>query len=412
MGTGVPPGLQNQSPRRSRRRGVGSIPTRFRHPSPQHTAAVSCLALSHHESEIRGVFQRLARPKHEERAPREVRGKVVQAVYIMLVVGTTASVGLLRSFHDQTPRLFPGAFGSLLGIAFLAFLAMHLVERSERRDLFPPPEGRGGLTPALAIPLLVLLLGEKWFSVDLLDRAYDWIDIAVKDPLLADATYRLWTGLTLLGTALGLSWVLRQSWHRIVRLVTRRRLAQATWLTAVSMIGMALLLTSIALVAHSRNWIVLHAPAPTLLTAAIAQMTRAASEELFYRGLLQTALIRLLAEAGLGEGRIARLSAILAVSTGFSLEHYDPAATLENNLHALLFVFVISAALGALLEVAHNLYVVVASHAVINLCLAGLLPLPATENGEALLRPAIAGTVFMILVFTLVALRHARRSRG
>lgn len=347
-------------------------------------------------------------PKHPAilAPPLPARGSPVQTIYVLLLLVAIGTSGLLRSFHHQTAHLFGGPFGSLLGIAFFAFLAMHLVQRRQDRDLFPHLERRRGLRPALTLPLLVVLLGEKWMSVELLESAYNWIDLAFRDPAMADAIYRLWTGMTLLGTALILLWVLRQCRHRITRLVTFERMKRALVLVPIALAGMGLLLLGLKALASQGQWSLAELPGKVFLAAWASQLVRAASEELFYRGLLQTSLIRLFTEAGMGEGRLPRLLAIGGISVGFSLEHYNPASSPAENLGPLLFVFTMSCALGALLEVSRNLYLVIAAHAVLNLCLFGLLPLPISGSGVLLLKPALVGAIFMLFIYTSVALRH------
>ena len=107
-----------------------------------------------------------------------------------------------------------------------------------------------------------------------------------------------------------------------------------------------------------------------------------------------------------------RALAIGAVSVGFTLEHYDPSASLETNLRALLFVFAMSCALGALLEASRNLYAVIACHGVLNLCLARVLPLPVGLEGTPILPASLAGTIFMFGVFAAVVIEHQLTRRS
>ena len=339
------------------------------------------------------------------RSPRPAGA--VQALYTALLLAGIGTSGLLRTFHDHTPRLFTGPLGSLLAIGTFALLALHLVQRRDGRDLFPEAPAHRGLRPGLAIPLLAVLLSEKWISVDVLGSAYRWIDATFQDPEAADAMYRTWTALALLGVSFGALWVLRQSAHRLARLAEGRRL-----LFALSTAAGATLLTAAGLWALARfaggNPAWQPAPQPLLLIGG-AQLFRAVAEEFFFRGVVQTGLVRLLAETGLGEGRLPRLLAIAAVSSGFALEHYDPSLGPGTNLRTLLYVFAMSSVFGAMLEVARNLYLPMAAHAVVNLLVSGVWPIPLAGDGTALVTPNFAATCWLVLVFGVIVIGHHRR---
>ncbi len=333
----------------------------------------------------------------------------IQALYAAVLIAAVITSGLLRSFHDQTPRLFPGAFGSLLALGTFALLALHLLERREGRDLLGEAANPAGLRVEVAIPLLTVVLAEKWVSVDLLASAWQWIDHSLSDPRLADAVYRGWTALALLGVALASVWVLRQSRHRLLRTLEVPRFSRALLLTGAgfaitSAVAWTLVIATGAWSAPYRGL-----PPSLLMAVAASQTVRGAAEELFYRGVIQTGLVRLLAETGLGEGRTPRLLAIVTVSTGFAVEHYDPGMTPAANLRPLLFVLVLSATLGTLLEVSRNLYLVMALHVQINLLVAGLWPLPLGPEGQTLLPPGTLVALLLVVVFVGVVIRHRRR---
>ena len=339
------------------------------------------------------------------RSPRPTGA--VQALYTALLLAGIGTSGLLRTFHDHTPRLFGGPFGSLLALGTLALLALHLVQRRDDRDLFPEAPAHAGLRPGLVIPLLTVLLAEKWISVDLLGSAYGWIDAVFRDPRTADAMYRAWTALALIGVSFGAVWVLRQSAHRLARLAAGRRLLFAlSTAGAATFVTAAGLWTLTRLAGGSPAWQT--APEPLLLIGG-AQLLRAVAEELFFRGVVQTGLIRLLAETGLEEGRLPRLLAIAAVSSGFALEHYDPSLSPGTNLRTLLYVFAMSTVFGTMLEVARNLYLPMAAHVVVNLLVSGVWPIPLAGDGAALVTPNFAATCWLVLVFGAIVIGHHRR---
>ena len=83
-----------------------------------------------------------------------------------LILSTLLTAGLLRQFHDQTPRspYVPPVVGSLL---FVCVFFLLLVSAREWRLGATP--GRGVRLGSLT-PLLLMLVMEKWLSPNL---AYD-----------------------------------------------------------------------------------------------------------------------------------------------------------------------------------------------------------------------------------------------
>lgn len=382
MGTGVPPGLQNQSPRRSRRRGVGSIPTRFRHI-------------------LSGVT-----------SPSSIRLPVGERpAFIAIPLIAIPLLGILRSFHESTPHLpfVPGPFGSLLFVATLALGALHAVQRQQNRDLMPDIERGPGLTIAMTLPILVVALAEKWVAIDLLSGAYGWIDARVTTPARADAIYRLWTGLAMAGTALALHRVLRQSARKIERLVVPRRVTEAIIVFVPAAAGAALLVVALPVWIGGVRTGVRDVPLDTLALIGIAQVVRATAEEIFFRGLLQTALMRLLWQAGVPQGRLAAGIAVVVVSTGFTLEHVDPGLAFGEQIGSLVWVFSMSVLLGVLLEASRNLYLVIAAHALVNLVLAGVVPMPLSPEGQLLIDPEAPALLALVFMFVGLVVSHRRR---
>lgn len=316
------------------------------------------------------------------------------------------AAGTLRSLHDATPHLeVLGPFGSPLFLATAGLLALHLTHRRRGLDRVAVDGSGTGLSLAHVVPLLVAVFGEKWISIDVLDGAYDWIWQRVPDPAVADALYRAWTGLALLGTALALLPILRQVRPRIARYLAVARARRALLLGGVGAVatgGMLALLTGVA----GAGWV--YAPAALGLPAA-AQIVRGTVEELFYRGLLQTALVRLLAQAGLPDRRTPRLAGIAVVSVAFALEHFNPALPLGLAVRRVMFVVAMSVALGTLLEVSRNLYLAMAAHVALNLLVIGAIPLPAAADGLPLLPPDVAGLFFIVTLFFGVVFAHRQR---
>jgi membrane protease YdiL (CAAX protease family) len=307
--------------------------------------------------------------------------------------------------HEHTPHLWAGPSGSLLGVGPLALLVLHLAWRRRGDDHFPAPEERRGLTVGMLLPLIVVLLGEKWVSNELLDDAYAWIPVAAPGPFAADAIYRLWTGLALLGVGLIAIWIMRQIGHRLRTMLMGSRLVTAAGLLAAAAALPGLLALAIHLVVPGSELATAAPLSGTLLLAGGAQVVRATAEELYFRGLLQTGTARLLAQTPLGDGRAPRLAAIGLVSLAFTFEHLGGG---DAELRQLAFVFGVSCALGALLAASRNLYLVAGAHALINLIVAQLLPLPVDADGEPLLPANVLAVLMLIVAFAGVAILHRR----
>lgn len=324
------------------------------------------------------------------------------AALVALAAAWTVAAGLLRSHHAATPRLpgSVGSFGSLLFVLVAGLLLLHLVDRRAGADLLDPP-GRGrGVRLAHVAPLLAALAAEKWLSTDLLARAFDWIDDTGFRPGSADALFRLWTGLALLGTGLALLPVFRQVHPRLRAFTGRARVRQAAVNVLCGLAVVYLFLVALAVPTRS-TWTTSSGP---LALVTVAQLVRSAAEELFYRGLVQSALVRLLVQGGLPDRRAVRLVAVGVVSLAFTLEHLA-----GTPPRALVYVFLVSCLLGLLMEVARNLPVVMAAHALLNLFAIGALPLPVAPSGLPLVQPNVVGLVLLVLLFGGVAVSHRGR---
>jgi len=334
---------------------------------------------------------------------RPAHGATIAVVFVTCAITMTA--GVLRTFHHATPRLPwpPGPFSSLLFAAVAFLLALHLVERRAGRDLLPRAASPRGLTVHQVVPLLLVVLGEKWISGELLHKVFDDIDARIADADLADAVYRLTTGLGLLAAVLVLAPLVRQARARRRRYLNAPRAREAAMLAAAALVltgGAAVFLKLVTSGRWSFAW------PPSAFAAITAQVVRGAAEELFFRGLIQTTLIWLLVQAGLPDRRPPRILAVLVVSVAFSLEHIDPAAPRSVVFGGLAYVFLMSVVLGILLEVSRNLYLPMAAHTVVNLLLVGAAPLPVSAAGVVLLTPFGAGLVFVVLLFTALAVEH------
>jgi membrane protease YdiL (CAAX protease family) len=338
------------------------------------------------------------------------RRPATSPLFLLLPLAAVPVVALLRSFHPAMPRVpgLPAPFDSPLFWLTALLVGVHLVDRRRDQDLFTGGRDRG-LTLAMVVPVLIAVVAEKWFAVDVLANAYGWIDRFVADLWAADALYRMWSGLALLAISLLLLVPLRQVRGRIARTLEPRRAGTAAWivpgaalLTALLVAVLPALLTGAPLRLPPLGWSLLG-------LVALAQIVRGAAEELFFRGLLQTDLIRVMVQAGLPEHRLARLGGIGVVSVGFTLEHLGGGPVDSGMLRALVWTFAMSVLLGLLLEVSRNLYLVMASHTVVNLIIAGLLPVPVGPTGAPLFGARTPALIFLVTVFLAVFVLQQRQ---
>ncbi len=330
---------------------------------------------------------------------------------VLIPLAAIPLFGVLRTFHAQTPRLpWLGDFGgSLLLWAALGLLALHLVQRRRGLDLMPDIETGAGLSVGMIVPLLVVVVIEKWVSADVLPFAFDLLPSWGPTPKLADAAYRLASGLALGIVALAVYRIPRQVARKLEQRTLLSRLPAATGLVLGSAIVTGLLFAGLPTLLGGLQLAVAGPDTRTWSTMAAAQVVRGVTEELFFRGLLQTTLLRLLWQAGMSQGRLARVVAVGTVSLGFTIEHVDPSQPLARQASLLLWVFAMSCVFGVLLESSRNLWLVMAAHATVNLMVGGLLPVPVTAEGTLAVPPGVPATIFVMLLFVGIVVLHRRR---
>lgn len=340
-----------------------------------------------------------------------------------LLLGGLLLSGTLRQFNDLIPTL-PGTEGPALSLlTVLLGLLLWLLLRSRRQD----ETGRGSMAGAVAgavagAPLLALIfltVFEKWVSLGLVEPTLGWIPREIADPYLIDATYRLMTSLGMLVVAL---------FALPFFAFLRRQLARVLSWGAVGM-ALAVLVPSYALL-HLGLYLFLRAtetpahlamPTPSFVVAAVtfAQLVRAVSEELYFRGLLQEGLVRVFPSLGVRISRLAKFLAVILVSALFTLEHVIVGGARGTAFGVAVFVFGLSCLFGLILVLSRSLYLAMGFHFLVNLMIArgGLVfidPHGAPDGGPiAIFDPRVIICLFSVLVFVGVFLARgaARRRR-
>lgn len=322
-----------------------------------------------------------------------------------LLLAGFATAGLLRTFHPGTPRspFVPPVVGSLL---FASLLFLLLVSARERRVGPAPGDGvrLGNVTP-----LLLLLLLEKWASINLYRPVFAFLagSGAIPEGTL-DAAWRAFAAAGLLAVVLvgaGFSPPAgRGTWES----ARPGRLLAGTGLALVGIGAAYALLAGLAAVA-GKGWgfRLGETPAPFAWVVA-SQISLAAAEELYYRGLLLRETFRLLPRLGVRAEAPRRWIALALPSALFAVEHLDLAADPATLLRSLLFAFALGLVFGLVVLANGQLWTAGALHAWINLLLLGAAP-RIEKAGAAMYGPglyiAIALSAVVVLLFFL------RRSR-
>jgi membrane protease YdiL (CAAX protease family) len=327
-----------------------------------------------------------------------------------LLLLTFFTAGLLRQFHDRTPRspFLPAVVGSLL---FAAIFFLLLLSAWEHRRGGVPGSGirLGSLTP-----ILLMLLIEKWVSLTLYVPIFNWLAPPTAAPKLLDAQFIALAGLGLLLVCSLVCWfsapAMRKTWRR----ARPARWPAAALATLLVVGGTYLLLGAIA-------WILggdlrLRWPEPSTLLWWIigSQALLAFAEECYYRGLLMSEMERLAPRLGAVNAAWRRWIALLGTSALFGMEHLrlEP-FSIEQVARQLIFTVSLGLLFGLLIMVSRNIHFSAGIHAWINWLLLGAAPLFVDGSGQPALPSGtyIGLTMILAFVWAYVYQRLRRRHR-
>lgn len=317
------------------------------------------------------------------------------------------TAGLLRHFHDLTPRapFLAPAVGSLL---FACVVFLFLVAVRERQIGAAPGPGvrLGSLTP-----LLLMLLFEKWFSSSFYQPLFAWLVPAGLAPAADDAWFR-----ALCGSGLLIVVMIASRFSAPAASWTGRRLAPAraaggiaTALAAIG--GSYALLAALGLAAGSRPALAQPSSVGPLLVVVAGQAAIALGEETYYRGLLLGELLRLLPRLGVRHAAAKRWIALLATSAVFALEHVGGTSGWEPAIRQFVFTGALGLLFGMLVLVMDNLWPAVVLHAWIDWLLLGAAPRLTLGPARAAVPDGVS--IFLALIGAFVtAFVLARRREG
>lgn len=335
--------------------------------------------------------------------------RIPVALAWLLVLMTFFTAGLLRQFHDSTPRspYVPPVVGSLLfaGILFLLLVAA----REWRRGAVPGSGVRlGSITP-----LLLMLLIEKWVSLALYNPIFYFMAGSVGDPRLLDAQFRAFAGAGLLGVCFVVGRLsaptARKTWRRARP--SRWPLAAVAALVVVA--GTYALLGGLAWALGGALRLKWPEPSATLAWILGGQALLAFAEEVYYRGLLMSEVERLAPRLGARTPVARRWLALGTTSVLFGMEHIRFSLEVGTMARQLVFTVALGILFGLLVMVSANLHFAGAIHAWINWLLLGAAPHFIGPTGDPALPSGTYIGLTLILAFVLAfAMQRLRRSHA
>jgi len=330
----------------------------------------------------------------------------VPLVWLVLLL-TFFTAGLLRQFNDRTPQApnVTPLVGSLLFAC--VFLLLLVAAREWRRGAVPG----AGVRLGSVIPIMLMLLIEKWVSLAAYDPIFRWIAPQTAAPELLDAQFRAFAGVGLILVCLLVSRfsipAARKTWRRARP--SRFPIAALGVLLAVGGTYLALGVLAWSLGGGLRlDW---PEPQPLLIWIVGGQCLLAFAEEVYYRGLLMSETERLAPRLGARNAATRRWAALLVTSILFGMEHVQFELSWLAIARQMTFVICLGTLFGLLVMVSANLHFGAGVHAWINCLLLGAAPCFVDGTG----RPALpSGTYIgltLILAFILSYVYHRLRHR-
>jgi membrane protease YdiL (CAAX protease family) len=326
-----------------------------------------------------------------------------------LLLLTFFTAGLLRQFHDKTPQApnVSPLVGSLLFAGI--FLLLLVAAREWRRGAVPGP----GVRLGSLIPILLMLLIEKWFSLAAYEPLFGWISSAQESFAMLDAQFRALAGVGLILVCLLVSRfslpTARKTWRRARP--SRFPLAALGTLLAVG--GTYLTLGGMAWTMGASLRFDWPALGPLLLWILGGQAVLAFAEEVYYRGLLMSEMERLAPRLGARSAAMRRWVALVTTSVLFSMEHVHLRGPWDQIGRQMIFTVCLGILFGLLVMVSANLHFAAGVHVWINCLLLGAAPRFVDASGAPALPAGTYIGLVLILSFVLSYLyRLARHRRG
>ena len=324
-----------------------------------------------------------------------------------LLIATGGTAALLRTFHQHTPEA-PQVSPIVGSALFAAIFLLLLVSAREGRQ----PDGMGpGVRLGAVLPLMLMLLIEKWFSLSVYPLLFLSAISRKLDPRFLDMIYRAFAGVGLILVCIIVGCLSQPTMRKVLR-----RARPVRW--PIAALGCLLVVGGCYAVLGGLAWLLdgdlrLALPrANALLFWVIGgQAVLAFAEELYYRGVLLGELERLVPQLGVRSAAARRWVALLFSSILFGLEHLTLGPPWGRPLRELAFAVSLGLLFGILIMVSTNLHFVAGIHAWINWLLLGAAPILVDSTGRPALPPGTYIGLTLILAFGLTFLFRMWRER-
>ncbi len=331
--------------------------------------------------------------------------RLPRALAWVLVGGASFTAGLLRRFHDETPRspFVHPAVGSLL------FAGLILLILAGARERALGPNRGAGVRLGTLTPLMLMLFLEKWVANTWYAPLFAAWGPASGPEALVDARFRAFAGGGLLVVCALLAGSFPPVRRRLLRAAGRSAWTTGFLAALLGIAGCYALLGGAGVALGQPMRLATFMAGPLMAWTLAGQALLALGEEGYYRGLLLFELQRIAPRLGVRRPAARRWLALVWTSALFALEHFTWQESLEAMARRGVFTFFLGMLLGIAVLAAGNVPLAALLHAFTNWAVLGAVPLYTDETGGALLPPGVyIGLALSLAFVALFALRRGR----
>ena len=327
-----------------------------------------------------------------------------------VLLSAILTAALLRQFHESTRQSPLLPLRSLLFFLLLILFLLFLRGWGQRQEFPYAGESLREFNLLSMVPLLIALIGEKWFSITFYSPVLAIASRAGLPESVLAALGLLLGGLGILAVAAALLPVFPRLRPLLRDYLSARSLLQGVAGTLAVLALLYGLLGGLLLILGGKHLYLL----PWWFGSwggirFSGQALIALGEEIYYRGLLQSELIFLLPALGLRNPLAARVVGIGLTSTQFALEHISGDA--PNDTSVFLYTLTVAILLGSLLVTVRSLYLCAFTHFALNLfVLRGGLQF-TDQSGRPILDAGLYIVLYLILMTLLIYARFGPERR-
>ena len=295
----------------------------------------------------------------------------------------------------------------LLDPTMVAVMLLSLVLLFRRRDQGNTVKQQAGSIPLMdLVPLAVAVLGVQIVVEHAWSLLGNWTASPPVPQELAAPLHRLGMGGALLLALAALIILVPRFRKRLRECAAARRLRSGLYFTVAVLVVVYGILVWVGVLVAGPKQVHLSMPPVFTVTAMLilGQAVIALGEEIFYRGILQGEVSRMLVKAGMANPRNRRMLALGTVSLLFGLEHVGPGMTREMFLATFLYAFCMSLLFGFLFELTGNLAVCSLAHFFNNLIVLGLGPAVSLPGPLAAFSDNVYLMAFLSITFVFLFL--------